>query len=73
MYMKPSTVFIMFELKYCLEHVYFELYQYVNSMNEKIEQFFYAKSCIISKFSVVSTFHKIYDQASIIECEQFAL
>jgi len=33
---------------------------------------FYAKSCIISKFSVVSTFHKIM-KISIIEYELFAL
>ena len=28
---------------------------------------FYAKNCIISKLSVVVTFHKIYEKASIIE------
>ena len=32
-----STVFFMFELKNCAEHVYFELCQYVNGMNEEIK------------------------------------
>jgi len=36
-YMKSSTVFFMFELKNCMEHVYFELCQYVNGMSEEIK------------------------------------
>ena len=37
MYMKPSTVFFIFKLEHCLEHVYFELCQYVNSMSKEIK------------------------------------
>ena len=31
-----SIAFFMFELKNCVEHVYFELCQYVNGMSEEI-------------------------------------
>jgi len=35
LHMKPKTVLFMFELEYCVEHVYFELCQYTHGVSEK--------------------------------------
>ena len=55
LYMKPSIVLFMFELKHCVENVYFEQCQYTHIVNEKFKYFvtLLSENCIIDKCDAV--------------------
>ena len=63
----------MLELEQCLDHVYFDLYQYTNSISEKFKYFvsYYIlrQNCIMKKLEAVNTLRKIYNNNSFTECE----
>ena len=68
--MKLLTILFMLELEQCLEHVYFDLYQYTNSISEKFKYFvsYLCQNCIMNKLEAV-TLRKIYNKNSFTECE----
>ncbi|KYN04689.1 hypothetical protein ALC62_04436 [Cyphomyrmex costatus] len=68
-YMKPSTV--LFILEQCVDHAYFNLCQYTNSVNDKFKYFvtYLRQNCIVNKFEAVNALRKVYDKNSNIECE----
>ena len=61
----------MLELEQCLEHVYFDLYQYTNSISEKFKYFvsYLCQNCIMNKLEAVNTLRKIYNKNSFTEYE----
>ncbi|KAL6254022.1 hypothetical protein P5V15_015878 [Pogonomyrmex californicus] len=67
LYMKPSTVFFLFEPEHCVEHVYY---------CEKFKQFinFLRRNCITDKHIAIKTLREsdIFDKTSIIDCELLA-
>ena len=69
--MKPTTVFFLFELKQCVEYVFYELSQYTHDVSKKFEYFvsFLKQNCITNKSDAANILYKIYDKNSIIECE----
>ena len=70
LYMKPSTVLFMFELKHCVENVYSELCQSTHIVNEKYKYFvtLLSENCII-KCDAIDFLRKIYNKNSNIERE----
>jgi len=62
LYMKSSTVLFMLELE-CIKHVYCELCQYINSVNEKFKYFvtYLRQNYINNKYDVINILHKIYE------------
>jgi len=73
LYMKPTTVLFLFELEQYVEHVFYELSQYMHELViKKFEYFvsFLRQNCITNKSDVANIFlYKIYDKISIIECD----
>ena len=39
LYMKPTTGLFLFELEHCVEHVFYELSQYMHGVSKKFEYF----------------------------------
>ncbi|KAL6258228.1 hypothetical protein P5V15_010157 [Pogonomyrmex californicus] len=76
LYMKPSTVFFLFELEHCVEHVYYRLYENIYGVSEKFKQFinFLRRNCITDKHIAIKTLREsdIFDKTSIIDCELLA-
>ncbi|KAL6253944.1 hypothetical protein P5V15_015790 [Pogonomyrmex californicus] len=76
LYMKPPTVFFLFELKHCVEHVYYWLYENIYGVSEKFKQFinFLRRNCITDKHIAIKTLREsnIFDKTSIIDCELLA-
>ncbi|XP_071642952.1 uncharacterized protein [Temnothorax longispinosus] len=74
LYMKPSTVLFLFELKHCFENVYFQLCQSVHGVSEKFKLFvtILHQNCITDKCSAVKILREVYDENSIIDCELLA-
>jgi len=72
LHMKPKTILFMFELEHCVEHVYFELCQYIHGVSEKFKYFvtFLRQNCITNQCDAANILHKIYDKNSIIECKR---
>ena len=73
-YLKPATVLFMFELDHCVEHVYFELYQSTNAVNDKFKYFvnYLRQNCIMNKREAINILRKTCDKSSQIECELIA-
>ncbi|KYQ47210.1 hypothetical protein ALC60_13767 [Trachymyrmex zeteki] len=71
LYMKPSTMLFMFELEQCVEHVYFDLCQFSNSVSDKFKYIitYLRQNCIMNKCDAINILRKIYDKNSHIECE----
>ena len=69
--MKLSTILFMFELVQCVEHIYFDLCQYINITSDKFKHFVIhlRQNCINNKSDAIDTLHRIYDKNSYIECE----
>ena len=63
LYMKPTTMFFLFELEQCVEHVFYELNQYTHGVNKKFEYFvsFLRQNCIVV-FVPESSLFKIYSR-----------
>ncbi|KAL6255518.1 hypothetical protein P5V15_013855 [Pogonomyrmex californicus] len=76
LYIKPSTVFFLFELEHCVEHVYYWLYENIYGVSEKFKQFinFLRRNCITDKHIAIKTLREsdIFDKTSIIDCELLA-
>jgi len=61
LYMKPTAVFLLFELEQCVEHVFYEMNQYMHDVSKKHEYFvFLRQNCIINKSDAANTLYKIY-------------
>ncbi|KYQ50682.1 hypothetical protein ALC60_10225, partial [Trachymyrmex zeteki] len=69
LYLKPSTMFFMFELEQCVEHVYFDLCQCTNSVSDKFKYFitYLRQNCIMNKCDAINILRKIYDKNSHID------
>ncbi|XP_011644670.1 uncharacterized protein LOC105431883 [Pogonomyrmex barbatus] len=76
LYMKPSTVFFLFELEHCVEHVYYRIYENIYGVSEKFKQFinFLRRNCITDKHIAIKTLREsdIFDKTSIIGYESLA-
>ncbi|KAL6255468.1 hypothetical protein P5V15_013805 [Pogonomyrmex californicus] len=77
LYMKPSTVFFLFELEHCVEHVYYSgLYENIYGVSEKFKQFinFLRWNCITDKHIAIKTLREsdIFNKTSIIDYESLA-
>ncbi|KAL6256587.1 hypothetical protein P5V15_012698 [Pogonomyrmex californicus] len=76
LYMKPSTVFFLFKLEHCVEHVYYRLYENIYGVSEKFKQFinFLRRNCITDKHIAIKTLREsdIFDKTSIIDFELLA-
>jgi len=69
LYMKPTTVFFLFELEQCVQHVFYELSQYTHDVSKKFEYFVsLLRQNYINKSDAGNTLYKIYDKNSVI-CE----
>jgi len=68
-YMEPTVLFL-FQFDQCVEHIFYELDQYMHDVSKKFEYFvsFLRQNCITNK-SDANTLYKIYDKNFIIECE----
>ncbi|KYM85984.1 hypothetical protein ALC53_04345 [Atta colombica] len=64
LYMKSTTMLFLFELKQCVEHVFYELSQYTDDVNKKFEYFvsFLKQNYIINKSDAANILYKIYDK-----------
>ncbi|KAL6258211.1 hypothetical protein P5V15_010139 [Pogonomyrmex californicus] len=76
LYMKSLTVFFLFELEHCVEHVYYWLYENIYGVSEKFKQFinFLRRNYITDKHIAIKTLREsdIFDKTSIIDCELLA-
>jgi len=74
LYVKPSTVFFLFELEHCINHVYFRLCQSTHIVNKKFKHFviYLRRNCITDKCDAANILRKIYDTESNIKCELIA-
>jgi len=72
LHMKPKSILFMFEFEHCVEHGYFELYQYTHGEKFKYFVTFLCQNCITNQWDAANILHKIYDKNSIIECELIA-
>ena len=52
-----------------IEHVYCELYQYVNGAKSLNISIYLRQNCINNNYDAINILHKIYDKNSYIECE----
>ena len=67
LYMKPTTVFFLFELEQCVQHVFYELSQYTHDVSKKFEYFVsLLRQNYINKSGAGNTLYKIYDKNSVI-------
>jgi len=74
LYMKSSTVFFMFDLEHCINHVYLELCKNIYVVNEKFKQFvtYLRQNCIVNRLDAANILRKTYDKNSNVECELIA-
>ncbi|XP_029659375.1 uncharacterized protein LOC115233211 [Formica exsecta] len=75
LYMKPSTIFFLFELEHCVNHEYLKLCENLEAVNESFDQF--VRSLQSNMFgaerdSAVKILREVYDKTSIIDCELLA-
>ena len=72
LYMKPKTIFFVFELEHCVKHVYFELHKYTHGEKFKYFVTFLRQNCITNQCDAANTLHKIYDKNSVKKCKLIA-
>jgi len=70
-FLKPATMQFIFELEYCVEQVYYTLYQSVTTVTEKFKYFvnFLRQNCVTNKRDAKHMLCTSYDKNSQIECE----
>jgi len=72
--MKSSTILFLFELKHCINHVYFELCQKTHFTSKKFKQFvtYLCQNCITNKYDAAIILRKFYDKNLLRNCELIA-
>jgi len=70
-FFKPATMQFVFELEYCVEQVYYTLYQSVTTVTEKFKYFvnFLRQNCVTNIRDAKHMLRTSYDKSSQIECE----
>ncbi|XP_070160573.1 uncharacterized protein [Polyergus mexicanus] len=75
LYMKPSTIFFLFELEHCVNHEYLKLCENLEAVNESFDRFvvnLQGNMFGAEKDNAVKILRDVFDKTSIIDCELLA-
>ncbi|XP_029671531.1 uncharacterized protein LOC115240493 [Formica exsecta] len=75
LYMKPSTIFFLFELEHCVNHEYLKLCENIKAVNESFDRLvvnLQGNMFGAEKDDAIKILRDVYDKTSVIDCELLA-